>query len=54
MGGRGETGHEEDSMEWSSLMDIWDWREILLSGVVIILVDVRMLSGDVTTPDAIL
>ena len=42
--GGGDAGQDEDTEE-----SAWDSR-ILLSGVVIRLVEVRMLSGEVTTP----
>jgi len=47
-GGMGDPGQEEDR-SWSSFIDICDCRE-MLSGVVIMFVDVRTLSGEVMTP----
>ena len=51
-GGMGDPGQEEERSERfasCSVRDICDWRETLLSGVVIIRVEVITLSGEVIT-----
>jgi len=52
-GGIGDPGHEEersDRLPNCSVRDTTDWRLTLLSGVVIIRVDVTTDSGEVITP----